>query len=78
MRDRPFNIMNRITRLKRFGSQNYIDCNDSKAMVCIHMHSLYGLTGTGAAFHISFLTCTAAKVTWTLMMTIRMYNSGRH
>ena len=38
--------------MKWFGSQNCVDCDDSKGIVCILMHSLYRLTGTGAAFRL--------------------------
>ena len=84
MRDGPFNIINGIERTKRFGSQNCVDCNGSKGTVCILMHSLYELTGTGAAFRskphfIPYMySCKSDLDHEKLVMTIQTYNYGRH
>ena len=84
MRDRPFSIMSRIMQMKWFGSQNCVDCNDSKGTVCIFMHSLYELTGTGATFHLEphfipyMYSCKSDLDHEKLVMTIWTYNYGRH
>ena len=81
MRDRPLTIhtqwyernpTNEIERMKRFGSQHSIECNDSKRTVCILIHSLYGLTGTGVAFHLEphFIHYLhSINTTWTMNLT---------